>query len=89
MLTGYVKREDVLAELFKQDSKQNLDLLNVILTSIPMGIFVADKEKNIVNFNESGLKMIKNLLNKSLMNLLRTSSISSIYIACLPAGAVF
>ncbi len=65
LLTGYVKREDVLAELFKQDSKQNLDLLNVILTSIPMGIFVADKEKNIVNFNESGLKMIKNLLNKS------------------------
>lgn len=45
MLTGYVKREDVLAELFKQDSKQNLDLLKVILTSIPMGIFVADKEK--------------------------------------------
>lgn len=88
MLTGYVKREDVLAELFKQDSKQNLDLLKVILTSIPMGIFVADKERNIVNFNESGLKMIKSLQNKYLINLLRPSSISSIYIVCLPVEAV-
>ncbi|WP_309476922.1 sigma 54-interacting transcriptional regulator [Bacillus sp. ISL-34] len=83
LLTGYVKREDVLAELFKQDSKQNLDLLNVILTSIPMGIFVADKEKNIVNFNESGLKMIKKpseqVLNEPAANIFNKQHIHSVF----------
>lgn len=56
---SYIKREDVLAELFKQDSQNSLDFLKIILTSIPMGMFVVDKEKQIVQCNESGLKMIK------------------------------
>lgn len=55
---GYIQREDVLAELFKQEN-QNIDLLKIILTSIPMGIFVIDKEKRIINYNEAGLKMMK------------------------------
>jgi PAS domain S-box-containing protein len=59
MPSGYIKREDVLALLFKQEPHGNLDLLKVILTSIPMGIFVVDREKKIINFNDSGLRMIK------------------------------
>ncbi len=70
---GYIRREDVLAELFKQENK-SVDLLKVILTSIPMGIFVLDKEKRIINYNEAGLKMIKSTADK-VMN--------------LPAGEIF
>ncbi|HFJ9282865.1 TPA: sigma 54-interacting transcriptional regulator [Bacillus toyonensis] len=57
-LIGYIRREDVFAELFKQEN-QSVDILKIILTSIPMGIFVVDREKKIVNCNESGLKIIK------------------------------
>ncbi|WJE53972.1 sigma 54-interacting transcriptional regulator [Bacillus cereus] len=64
-LTGYIKREDIFAELFKQENK-SVDILKIILTSIPMGIFVVDREKNIVNCNESGLKMIKSTPEKVL-----------------------
>lgn len=70
---GYIRREDVLAELFKQENK-SVDLLKIILTSIPMGIFVLDKEKRIINFNEAGLKMIRSTADK-VMN--------------LPAGEIF
>jgi transcriptional regulator with PAS, ATPase and Fis domain len=70
---GYIQREDVLAELFKQENK-SVDLLKVILTSIPMGIFVLDKEKRIINYNEAGLKMIRSTAEK-VMN--------------LPAGEIF
>ncbi|WP_144568528.1 sigma 54-interacting transcriptional regulator [Bacillus pseudomycoides] len=62
-LMGYIRREDVFAELFKQENK-SVDLLKIILTSIPMGIFVVDREKKIVNCNESGLKMIKSTPEK-------------------------
>ncbi|MCI0764875.1 sigma 54-interacting transcriptional regulator [Bacillus sp. TL12] len=62
-LTGYIRREDVFAELFKQENK-SVDILKIILTSIPMGIFVVDREKKIVNCNESGLKMIKSTPEK-------------------------
>ncbi|VXC27664.1 Fis family transcriptional regulator [Bacillus mycoides] len=62
-LTGYLRREDVFAELFKQEN-QSVDILKIILTSIPMGIFVVDREKKIVNCNESGLKMIKSTPEK-------------------------
>lgn len=55
---GYILREDVLAELFKQENK-SVDLLKILLASLPMGIFVLDKEKRIINCNDSGLKMIK------------------------------
>ncbi|WP_339194590.1 sigma 54-interacting transcriptional regulator [Aeribacillus sp. FSL W8-0870] len=57
--TGYIKREDALAELFKHDGVKSFDLLKIILTSIPMGIFVVDREKNIIQCNDSGLKMIR------------------------------
>ncbi|WHY66101.1 sigma 54-interacting transcriptional regulator [Neobacillus sp. SuZ13] len=70
---GYISREDVLAELFKQENK-SVDLLKIILTSIPMGIFVLDKEKRIINYNEAGLKMIRSTAEK-VMN--------------LPAGEIF
>ncbi|MEY2196437.1 sigma 54-interacting transcriptional regulator [Neobacillus sp. BF23-41] len=60
---GFIQREDVLAELFKQENK-SVDLLKVILTSIPMGIFVLDKEKRIINYNEAGLKMIRSTAEK-------------------------
>lgn len=63
--TGYIRREDVLAELFKQENK-SVDLLKILLTSIPMGVFVLDKEKQIINCNESGLKMIKSSVEKVL-----------------------
>ncbi|SCM93146.1 Uncharacterized protein BWINRASL_01246 [Bacillus mycoides] len=62
-LTGYIRREDVFAELFKQEN-HSVDILKIILTSIPMGIFVVDREKKIVNCNESGLKMIKSTPEK-------------------------
>lgn len=58
-IIGYTKREDVLAELFKQQGHKSIDLLKIILTSIPMGIFVVDKDKNIVECNDTGLKMMK------------------------------
>lgn len=62
---GYIRREDLLAKLFKHDNK-NMDLLKIILTSIPMGIFIVDQEKRIVNYNETGLKMIKTTSEKVL-----------------------
>ncbi len=62
---GYISREDVLAELFKQENK-SVDLLKILLTSIPMGIFVLDKDKQIINCNESGLKMIKSTADQVL-----------------------
>lgn len=55
---GYIRREDALVELFRQDN-QNINLLKIILSSIPMGVFIIDGDQKIVNCNESGLKMIK------------------------------
>ncbi|WP_088071441.1 sigma 54-interacting transcriptional regulator [Gottfriedia luciferensis] len=60
---GYIRREDILAELFKQENK-SVDLLKSILTSIPMGTFVVDKDKMIINCNDAGLKMIKSTSEK-------------------------
>jgi transcriptional regulator with PAS, ATPase and Fis domain len=62
---GYIRREDVLAELFKQENK-SVDLLKIMLTSIPMGIFIVDKEKRIINCNDAGLTMIKSTSEKVL-----------------------
>lgn len=61
--SGYIRREDILAELFKQENK-SVDLLKSILTSIPMGTFVVDKDKIIINCNDAGLKMIKSTSEK-------------------------
>jgi transcriptional regulator with PAS, ATPase and Fis domain len=62
---GYIQREDVLAELFKQGNK-SVDLLKILLTSIPMGIFVINNDKRIINCNDAGLKMIKSTADKVL-----------------------
>ncbi|PGM52216.1 sigma 54-interacting transcriptional regulator [Bacillus sp. AFS053548] len=63
MPISYILREDILAELFKQENK-SVDLLKNILTSIPMGTFVVDKNKVIINCNDAGLKMMKSTLGK-------------------------
>jgi len=63
MPISYILREDILAELFKQENK-SVDLLKNILTSIPMGTFVVDKNKVIINCNDAGLKMMKSTLEK-------------------------
>ncbi|WP_173915224.1 sigma 54-interacting transcriptional regulator [Halobacillus sp. Marseille-Q1614] len=55
---GYLRREDALVELLRKDNK-NLDLLKVMLSSIPMGVFIVDADRRVVNCNDSGLKMIK------------------------------
>jgi len=81
--TGYIRREDVLAQLFKQENRSGVDLLKIILTSIPMGIFVVDREKQIINFNESGLKMIKmnaaNVMNKSAEMIFHAEHINTVF----------
>ena len=82
---GYVKREDVLALLFKYENRNSLDLLKVFLTSIPRGLFVVDKEQNIVNCNESGLKMIKmslaDVINKRAENIFQKEHINNVFIS--------
>jgi len=79
---GYIRREDVLAELFKQENK-SVDLLKIILTSIPMGIFIIDKEKQIINCNDAGLKMIKStaekVLNFPAENIFSSSHINKVF----------
>lgn len=55
---GYIRREDLLIELFQKDN-ETTNHLKVMLSSIPMGIFVVDHELKCTNCNETGLKMIK------------------------------
>jgi transcriptional regulator with PAS, ATPase and Fis domain len=55
---GYLRREDILIELLRQDD-HNIDLFRTILSSIPMGIFVVDKQGHIINYNDEGLRMIR------------------------------
>lgn len=57
-ICGYLRREDVLFELVRHEDK-NLDLVRTILSSIPMGVFVINKEGGIVNYNDEGLRMTK------------------------------
>ncbi|MGM0852731.1 MAG: sigma 54-interacting transcriptional regulator [Bacillota bacterium] len=63
---GYIRREDAIVELLRKDNT-NLNLLKVMLSSIPMGVFVIDRDKRIVNCNDSGLRMIKSSYN-AMMN---------------------
>ncbi|WP_367949339.1 sigma 54-interacting transcriptional regulator [Bacillus sp. FJAT-29790] len=83
--TGYIRREDVLASLFKQENRSSFDLLKIILTSIPMGIFVVDREKNMINFNESGLRMIKmtsdQVMNKPAESIFNGESINNVFLS--------
>ncbi|PTX53702.1 transcriptional regulator with PAS, ATPase and Fis domain [Melghirimyces profundicolus] len=60
---GYIKREEALAELFRRENS-NLNFLKTLLSSIPMGIFVINQDRKIVNCNESGLKMIRSSLKQ-------------------------
>ncbi|GGB40727.1 hypothetical protein GCM10011409_17780 [Lentibacillus populi] len=62
-LIGYITREDMLVELFREENK-NINLLKILLASIPMGMFVVDHERRVVNCNESGLRMIHSTLDK-------------------------
>ncbi|MGG3195500.1 sigma 54-interacting transcriptional regulator [Priestia aryabhattai] len=80
---GYIRREDVLVELFKQENRHSFDLLKIILTSIPMGIFVVDQERKIVNCNDSGIKMMKTIredvMNKSAETLFNSGHINTVF----------
>ncbi|WP_042353803.1 sigma 54-interacting transcriptional regulator [Bacillus rubiinfantis] len=83
-LSGYISRENVLAELFKQENK-SVDLLKILLTSIPMGIFILDKDQQIINCNESGLKMIKStteaVLNRPAEQIFSKEHLATVYSA--------
>ncbi|MFB4475568.1 PAS domain-containing protein, partial [Oceanobacillus caeni] len=57
-LIGYIHREDILIELLKREN-QNGDFIKLLLTSIPLGMFIVDRDNKIVNYNDSGLKMIR------------------------------
>src|SRR5699024_5484182 len=56
--TGYIRREDLLIELLKEEDNHT-NLLKIMLASIPMGIFIVNTDSKIVNCNEAGLRMIK------------------------------
>ncbi|SFE86876.1 sigma 54-interacting transcriptional regulator [Alteribacillus iranensis] len=58
---GYIRREDLLVELLRLED-DNTNLLKVMLSSIPMGLFITDNEGIIVNSNEAGMRMIKSSL---------------------------
>jgi transcriptional regulator with PAS, ATPase and Fis domain len=82
-IIGYIRREDVLVELFKQENRHSFDLLKIILTSIPMGIFVVDQERKIVNCNDSGIRMMKTIredvINKSAKTLFNGEHIDTVF----------
>jgi PAS domain S-box-containing protein len=56
--SGYLTREDILYEILRKEDK-DLGIFRTILTSIPMGIFVVDRQGRIVNWNDEGLRMIR------------------------------
>lgn len=60
MLIGYIHREDMIIDLLKKEN-QNIDFLRLLLTSIPLGMFIVGRDKRIVNYNDSGLRMIRSL----------------------------
>src|SRR5699024_8575350 len=63
--TGYIRREDLLVELLRQEGTNN-NLVKVMLASIPMGVFVVDNNRQIVSGNEAGLQMMKQSAEKVL-----------------------
>lgn len=60
---GYIRREDLLIELLREEDT-NTNLLKVMLASIPMGIFIVNTERKLVNCNEAGLRMVKSSYEK-------------------------
>ncbi|PAQ14624.1 Fis family transcriptional regulator [Bacillaceae bacterium SAOS 7] len=79
---GYLKREELLAELFKQED-QSINFIQTLLKSIPMGMFVVDREKNVINCNDAGLKMIKStsekVMNKPAQSIFHSVHIESVF----------
>ncbi|MEI3611342.1 sigma 54-interacting transcriptional regulator [Pseudogracilibacillus sp. SO30301A] len=55
---GYIRREDLLIELLREEDNHT-NLLKIMLASIPMGIFIVNTERKIINCNEAGIRMIK------------------------------
>lgn len=56
--TGYIRREDLLIELLQKDGS-NVDFLKILLASIPMGVFVVNADRTVMNVNDAGLRMMK------------------------------
>lgn len=56
-IIGYVTREDMLISMFRKE--KNINILKLLLGSIPMGVFVVDQDQKIINCNETGLNMIQ------------------------------
>ncbi|GIN93565.1 hypothetical protein J6TS1_14580 [Siminovitchia terrae] len=57
-ITGYVLREDLIVELFRQEN-ENANILKILLMSIPMGIVIIDNHGMVVDCNESALEMTR------------------------------
>lgn len=57
-LYGFIQREDLLIEL-SRDENTSTNFFKIMLASIPMGLFVVEKDRGFVNCNETGLKMIR------------------------------
>src|SRR5699024_4532438 len=55
---GFIQREDLLIEL-SQDENTSTNFFKIMLASIPMGLFIVEKNRGFVNCNETGLKMIR------------------------------
>lgn len=55
---GFIQREDLLIEL-SRDENTNTNFFKIMLASIPMGLFIVEKNGGFVNCNETGLKMIR------------------------------
>ena len=80
---GYIRREDLLIELFQKDN-ETTNHLKVMLSSIPMGIFVVDHELKCTNCNETGLKMIKStydqVMGANLGNIFNKEHMEKVYL---------
>jgi PAS domain S-box-containing protein len=55
---GYIRREDLLVELLKEGG-HHANWLKIMLGSIPMGVFIVNTERKVIQANEAGLRMIK------------------------------
>lgn len=61
-IIGYVTREDMLVGMFRKE--KNINILKLLLGSIPKGVFVVDHDQKIINCNETGLRMIQSESSK-------------------------
>ncbi|TMN23914.1 sigma 54-interacting transcriptional regulator [Lentibacillus cibarius] len=81
-IIGYLRREDMLACMFREETR-NINILRMLLASIPMGLFVVDEDCKIVNYNESGLEMIRStedlVMGKDARNIFHEEHINEIF----------